>query len=120
MRGSYKDSPLYIHNPNLPMAGEGPASLQEPPPFITSPPLGAFLAVNDLPPTSPRKIAHSAFLAVLPKQAWKKHASARKWGQYRGLGSRCSLFANAHVPANAGMMFNGCAVVFGGGTGEVK
>jgi hypothetical protein len=28
-----------------------------------------------------------------------------------------ALLANAHVPANAGKMFNGCAVVFGGGAG---
>lgn len=34
------------------------------------------------------------------------------------LGSLRSLFANAHVPANAGMMFNGCAVVCCGSFGS--
>ena len=29
-------------------------------------------------------------------------------------GSRCSLFAALIRPANAGVVFNGCAVVFGG------
>lgn len=33
------------------------------------------------------------------------------------LGSRCSLFAVLIRPANAGVVFNGCAVVFGGSTG---